>query len=67
MTYHGCGQFMCDSCGDDVSVEGRSMQDKIDELKSEGWRAHKDGDEWKHSCPDCVKEFARENRAVDDG
>lgn len=52
--------FVCDDCGDE-SETGEGFHDLWESLRGDGWRAHYDG-EWRHSCPECVAAWAREQR-----
>ena len=44
--------FECDRCGAFLDG-GTDFDDALDELRSQGWRAVRDGDDWEHHCPGC--------------
>lgn len=54
--------FECDECGDAGTAEGLQGDDQFREtwsmLREDGWRCHKEDDQWVHNCPECVKAWA---------
>lgn len=45
--------FQCNSCGTTEDTGRQSFAMALDAVKAEGWRVVKDGETWKHLCPDC--------------
>ena len=43
----------CNECGTELPGGTLEFREFIADLKSEGWKIKKDGDEWQHICPDC--------------
>jgi hypothetical protein len=61
----GC-YWTCDNCNEEIDAEelsfdaDRNHKTLWEAAKDRGWRAFKnDDDEWRHSCPDCVREWAQ--------
>ncbi len=54
------GEFVveCNECGAEAygGIEERFMV-FLDEIKKEGWKARKDGEEWEHYCENCSDEI----------
>ncbi len=49
----------CNICGDEFP--GGVQNDFhafVQELKDAGWKIKKDGDEWRHTCPECSEEVS---------
>lgn len=60
MTYDS-GVFQCDTCTDHIEIDGGDFQDRLAEIKKDGWRVYKGPDhEYAHSCPSCTRTFALE-------
>ena len=55
MTRREKGELLaeCDGCGEEFPGGVLEWQDFIDDLKANGWRIHKEGEEWQHHCPEC--------------
>jgi hypothetical protein len=45
--------FLCDGCPDDLETNTANWDSARNFLRRENWATAKDGDEWKHFCPDC--------------
>lgn len=52
-------EFSCDWCGEvlepprlGLGSEARDFLESWEDAKRKGWRAVKDGRDWKHKCPD---------------
>lgn len=44
----------CDNeCGESITVHGE-FSDLIHDAKAEGWKISKDGEDWRHTCPECA-------------
>lgn len=45
----------CTECG--AEFEGGTLEfaDFIEDMKENGWKIRKDGDEWQHFCPECLR------------
>lgn len=51
---YGKIQFECDECGNTTKTHDKDDFDILkDNAKSDGWKTYKEGNEWKHRCPDC--------------
>lgn len=52
-----CYDVTCDGkkCQEYLQVETDSFSACRAEMKEQGWRIIKDGDEWIHLCPACVE------------
>jgi predicted RNA-binding Zn-ribbon protein involved in translation (DUF1610 family) len=57
---HGQLSVECDSCGDQMDTDDQytveEFNDFVKVIKSEGWQISKEGDEWRHTCPNCEGE-----------
>lgn len=50
--------FVCDYCEFQHPQEADEFHDVLDEIKSAGWRVHKDEEGyWTHLCPDCEPDY----------
>ena len=48
-------EIACDSCPEDIELDtGGDWGDLIKQLKDDGWKIRKEGEEWKHYCPGCA-------------
>lgn len=47
-----CDEVKCRNETDEF--ERDEFQLMIDVAKETGWYIHKEGDEWQHTCPDCL-------------
>ena len=46
--------WICDTCDEEEAFDkNESFHECWDELKRQGWRTKKIGDEWVHGCPRC--------------
>lgn len=45
--------FECDSCSEWALTETDEFDQALDNIKRNGWKVSKIGDEWIHTCPDC--------------
>ena len=43
----------CDRCGEQAFGGVLEWADFWAGMKEDGWRAHKNNEEWTHSCPSC--------------
>lgn len=43
----------CNECGDEFPGGVLEWFPFINDMKENGWKITKDGDEWIHLCPDC--------------
>jgi len=49
-------EISCDYCSEDIEIDsGGDWQDMLKQIKEEGWKIGRVNDEWKHACPECVK------------
>jgi hypothetical protein len=52
-TYDGPVTFCCDSCGEVEDTHCTDFGGALAKVRSRGWTARKDGDDWLHFCGDC--------------
>lgn len=45
--------FTCDGCDVEIVIVDHEFTDAWQAAKDKGWRAYKEGEVWKHVCPDC--------------
>lgn len=55
----------CDDCPDAIEPSETEFKPMLEEIRAEGWRTVKVGDGWQHFCPDCVDNWAAEQRELD--
>ena len=50
-------EVSCDYCSEDIEIDsGGEWGSMIRNIKELGWKIKKfDDEEWKHQCPECVK------------
>jgi len=51
--YEGPIAFCCDGCGEIDETRCSNFSGAMAKVKSHGWVARKDGDDWLHFCGDC--------------
>jgi hypothetical protein len=53
--YRSKGELVCEcnECGEERYGGTQEFRDFVEELKDASWSITKDGDEWRHVCPDC--------------
>lgn len=52
------GEFVVECCECGMEEFGGTIDDFkefVQQLKDTAWQIRKDGDEWIHTCPDCVR------------
>ena len=48
-------EVSCDYCSEDIEIDSNGDWDELLlKIREAGWRIKKEGDEWKHKCPECV-------------
>lgn len=50
-------QAVCDACGTVLDDGNYDFQDAVNEMKANGWKTVKVGDEWLNYCPVCAREI----------
>ena len=45
--------FCCDECGEVDETHCENFDGALAKVRSHGWVARKDGDDWFHYCGDC--------------
>ncbi|HWS65679.1 MAG TPA: hypothetical protein VN325_23205 [Steroidobacteraceae bacterium] len=50
---HGDIQFECDECAEVLDTRTSEFSEALTELKVEGWRSRKLGNDWSHYCEKC--------------
>lgn len=50
-------ELACDECSETEQIEGHDFIDALNFVKGNGWRAHKIGQSWEHSCPACLQKM----------
>lgn len=55
----GCGSMTltCDDCDFEEVFDDNDWQGCFADAKSLGWRTYKEGEDWKHRCPECATNF----------
>ena len=48
----------CSFCKTKHTSEGGSVKDSWEGVKALGWRAYREGEEWKRKCPSCVRSLS---------
>lgn len=58
MIHRDDGELVCEcnTCTTEQYGGTLEFRDFVTQLKEDGWRIQKDGDEWIHTCPECVRE-----------
>lgn len=44
----------CNDCGTEFAGGALEWSEFIADLKENGWKFHKEGEEWEHFCSECV-------------
>lgn len=49
--------WVCFACGfyEETGEDGTTFIEAWGDAKAMGWRAYKEGESWRHKCPDCSK------------
>lgn len=50
---HNAIVFECDGCPETLETDESEFSDAMAQLRREGWKAEKVGDEWVHLCVTC--------------
>jgi len=48
--------IVCDFCSNDINIQRNDFLLAIESLKMRGWKIIKQGSEWLHKCPTCLKD-----------
>lgn len=48
-------QVYCDVCPSGEEFFAESWNDLMAQMREEGWKSHRRGEEWKRSCPACTE------------
>ena len=46
----------CDECGKTQWGGTLEFREFLDDIKSQGWKIRKDGEDWTHTCPECQED-----------
>ena len=51
--FSGLFEVSCDLCGDGDDFESGDFYGCVQDMKDEGWKIRKVGNDWEHICPEC--------------
>jgi len=49
-------RFYCDGVCGDYIICNEDFYSSLDELKNNGWKTKKNGNDWEHFCPSCAED-----------
>jgi hypothetical protein len=45
--------FECDDCQETLETGTHDWYEALGRMREAGWRSEREGDQWRHRCPDC--------------